>query len=75
MDKIKEQAVGCLMLGYPKAGSGWLFYIPSQKWIVHTTDAVYPEYQALEAKEEREGPVINAEVTEPLPKSNLGDTI
>ncbi|PLW29260.1 hypothetical protein PCASD_25080 [Puccinia coronata f. sp. avenae] len=36
----------------------------------------YPKAgSALEVKEAREGPVINAEVTEPLPKSDLGDTI
>jgi hypothetical protein len=63
------------MLGYPKAGSGWLFYVPSQKRIVHTTDAVFPEYQALEVKEAQDGPVIKAEVTEPLLESELGNSI
>ncbi|PLW47343.1 hypothetical protein PCASD_02621 [Puccinia coronata f. sp. avenae] len=52
-DKIEERGVECLMLGYPKAGSGWLFYVPSQKRIVHTSDAVFPEYQALTVKEAR----------------------
>jgi hypothetical protein len=63
------------MLGYPKAGFGWLFYLPSQKRIVHTSDAVLPEYQVLEVKEARDSPVIKAEVTEPLPESELGNTI
>ncbi|PLW56744.1 hypothetical protein PCANC_01718 [Puccinia coronata f. sp. avenae] len=74
-DKIKERVVECLMLGYPKAGSGWLFYVPSQKQIVHTSDTKFPEFQALEVKEARPGPVIEAEVTEPLPISKLSEAI
>jgi hypothetical protein len=63
------------MLGYPTAGSGWLFYVPSQKRIVHTTNAIFPEYQALEVKEAHTGPFLKAEVIELLPKSKLVDTI
>jgi hypothetical protein len=74
-DKIEERGVECLMLGYPKAGSGWLFYVPSQKRIVHTLDAVFPEYQALTVKEARPGETIEAEITEPLPESELADTV
>ncbi|PLW23871.1 hypothetical protein PCASD_14694 [Puccinia coronata f. sp. avenae] len=74
-DKIEERGVECLMLGYPKAGSGWLFYVPSQKRIVHTSDAVFPEYPALTVKEARPGETIEAEITEPLPESELADTV
>ena len=61
-DKIKECAVECLILGYLKAASGWLFYVPSQWQIFNTNNAVIPKFQELEVKEAQNSPVIKAEV-------------
>ena len=74
-NKIEEQATEYLILGYPKAGSGWLFYSQMQKRIIHTSDAVFPDYQALEVKKPLPVPIIEAEVTEPLLKSELTDVV
>jgi hypothetical protein len=70
-DKIEERGIECLTLGYPKAGSGWLFYSPTQKRMIHMSDAVFTKYQELTVRGAQEGNVINAPITEPLPESEL----
>jgi hypothetical protein len=51
-DKLDERGVNCHLLGYPKAGAGWLFYSPTQHRMIHTTSAIFSDFQALEVKKE-----------------------
>jgi hypothetical protein len=53
-DKLDWGATEFIVLGYPTAGSGWLFYSPKLRHIVHSTSAVFPEYQELKVVEARE---------------------
>jgi hypothetical protein len=55
-DKLDGRATKCIVLGYPTAGSGWLFYSPKLQHIVHSTSAVFPKYQELKVAEARENP-------------------
>jgi hypothetical protein len=55
-DKLDGRAAECILLGYPTAGSGWLFYSPKLKHMVHSMSAVFPEFQALQVVEPREDP-------------------
>jgi hypothetical protein len=57
-NKLDKPARECILLGYPKAGSGWLFYSPSLKHMIHSTSAVFPEYQHLQIQEACEGPEL-----------------
>jgi hypothetical protein len=69
-DKLKGCATECIVLGYPAAGSGWLFYLPKLGHIVHSTLAVYPEYQELKVAEARkDSSPLTAEGDAPLDQS------
>jgi hypothetical protein len=45
--KLDEQGIECQLLGYPIAGSGWLFWCAEQKQMIHTTSAVFPDFVDL----------------------------
>jgi hypothetical protein len=51
-DKLDERGVECHLLGYPKAGAGWLFYSSKLKRIIQNTSAIFPDFQELEVKRE-----------------------
>ncbi|PLW18521.1 hypothetical protein PCASD_23785, partial [Puccinia coronata f. sp. avenae] len=63
-DKLDERGNECFLLGFPKAGSGWMFYSPKYKRMIQSTSAVFPEYQSLSVKE----PLERAEVEGALEK-------
>jgi hypothetical protein len=58
-DKLDERGVDCHLLGYPKAGAGWMFCSPTQRRIIQLTSAVFPDFQALEIKKETRKTDIN----------------
>jgi hypothetical protein len=51
-NKLDEQGVECHLLGYPKAGAGWLLYSPTQHRMIYSTSTVFPDFQALRVKKE-----------------------
>jgi hypothetical protein len=66
-NKLDGRATECIVLGYPTAGSSWLFYSPVLRHIVHSTLAVFPDYQELQVAEAREDPSpLEAEGVAPL---------
>jgi hypothetical protein len=40
------------MICFPTAGSGWLCYSPRLQRIIHTTLAIFPNFQALQVKKD-----------------------
>jgi hypothetical protein len=63
-NKLDKRGNECFLLGYPKAGSGWMFYSPKYKRMIQLTLAVFPEYQSLTVKE----PLARLEVEGALDK-------
>lgn len=51
-DKLDEQGQECFLLGYPKAGAGWLFWSSKMRHMIHSTSAVFPDFQALEIRKD-----------------------
>jgi hypothetical protein len=69
-DKLDGRVTECIVLGYPAAGSSWLFYSPKLRHIVHSTSAVFPEYQELKVAEARKDSApLTAEGEAPLDQS------
>jgi hypothetical protein len=48
--KLGERAQDCYLLGYPDAGAGWWFWSMTERRMIHSTSAVFPEFQALQVK-------------------------
>jgi hypothetical protein len=48
--KLGERAQDCYLLGYPEAGAGWWFWSTTKQRMIHSTLAVFPEFQALQVK-------------------------
>jgi hypothetical protein len=57
-NKLDERGNECFLLGFPKAGSGWMFYSPKYKRMIQSTSAVFPKYQLLVVQE----PLVRSEV-------------
>jgi hypothetical protein len=51
-DKLDKQGVKCHLLGYPKAGVGWMFHSPKLKRMIQNTSAIFFNFQELEVKRE-----------------------
>jgi hypothetical protein len=51
-NKLDECGVKCYLLGYPKAGAGWMFYSPKLKRMMQNTLAIFPDFQKLKVKRE-----------------------
>jgi hypothetical protein len=51
-DKLDEQGVKCHLLGYPKAGAGWIFCSSKLKRMIQNTSTIFPDFQELEVKRE-----------------------
>jgi hypothetical protein len=50
--KLDERAQEAVLLGYPEAGAGWLFYSPREQRSIHSTSATFPDFQNLPVKKE-----------------------
>jgi hypothetical protein len=48
--KLGKRAQDCYLLGYPEAGAGWWFWLTTKWRMIHSTLAVFPEFQALQVK-------------------------
>ena len=45
--KLDERAREGKLLGYPTSGSGWIFWVPSEKQMVHSASVKFPSFQKL----------------------------
>jgi hypothetical protein len=70
-DKLDERGNECFLLGYPKAGSGWMFYSPKYKRMIQSTSAVFPEYQSLTVKEPLERSEVEGALNKEPNRSEL----
>jgi hypothetical protein len=50
--KLDERGIECKLLGFPLAGSGWLFYSSKKKHMIQSSSAVFTDFQSLEVKKE-----------------------
>jgi hypothetical protein len=50
--KLDERSLECRLLGFPIAGSGWLFWSIEQRRLIHLTSATFPDFLSLEVKKE-----------------------
>ncbi|MBW0538038.1 hypothetical protein O181_077753 [Austropuccinia psidii MF-1] len=41
--KLSQRAFEAILIGYPASGRGWVFYLPSNRSIIHSTQAVFPD--------------------------------
>lgn len=51
--KLDERAQEGLMLGYPEAGVGWLFWLPRERRMVHSASVKFPDFQSLPIKKKQ----------------------
>ncbi|PLW37830.1 hypothetical protein PCANC_21685 [Puccinia coronata f. sp. avenae] len=49
-DKLDERGVEFYLLGYPKAGAGWMFYSSKLKQMIQNNLAIFPNLQELKVK-------------------------
>lgn len=50
--KLDERGQLCRLLAYPAAGAGWLFWSTAEHRVIHSTLAVFPDFQNLPVKTE-----------------------